>query len=139
MRLDLVLPDLGKGITLAEVSHWHKEKGSTIAFGDVLCDVEAREAKAVDRTKDASKLTRRRKGRGAAEDTRTIKMRLRFRIIAAEGGTLEEIIAPPGRMLKLGEVMAVVQAGSEPGDAAPGARPQMRVVADVIDRTSEVL
>lgn len=137
MILSVEVPELGMGVIGGSVTKWHVAEGGAIAFGDVLCEIEARESEAVDRTKDASRLLRRR--RTKSEQTRTVKLRLRFRIIASEPGTMRSIELGEGSPFRVGDVLAHVAPEFGDNGGSPDSTSKMRVVAEVMDRTAEEL
>ncbi len=81
MKINLVLPELGEGITSAVIASWNYQKGDRITQASDLVEVVT--DKAV------------------------------FNVPSDENGILAQIIAPAGKEVKVGEVIAIIQKDDE--------------------------
>ncbi|MGH8874852.1 MAG: lipoyl domain-containing protein [Acidimicrobiia bacterium] len=142
MMLRLELPTLGMGAHAGYVRRWHKREGETIAYGEAVCDLEARESEAVSRTKRASQLAHLPFLRGGRQSKRKVQVRLRFQLISSEPAMLYRIFAQEGELAQVGDVLASAVLGeSHEGEndfdvnATDG--PRMRLVVKVMENTGE--
>lgn len=141
MLLRVSLPANDPTFRSGIVTKWHVTEGSTVGFGDPLCDVSIDQFAAMRRTKRATLLgstsrlrVRRvrddvsiREGRGVAHVT--IKC-------AEPGVSLGRVVAAEGDRVDIGSLVAVLTDGDDTGaisDEAVAAAAEARVVADFPD------
>lgn len=39
MTIDIVIPEIGEGVTEATIVRWHKARGETVATGDLVAEI----------------------------------------------------------------------------------------------------
>jgi len=112
MNLRIVLPQFSAAIDDVIVVKWHKSVGDSVAYGDVLCDVEVQEVKRLRRS--ISALSRRRDEPVYGK----LDVRVPYRMTSLDSGVVVSIAAADGAQVSVGEVMAALKAeGDGEGEA----------------------
>lgn len=136
MILRLELPALEWGVQTGTVAKWHKQPGDRIEYGELICDVAGRQSEAVDRTKDALHLADPSTYRPRTPGRRTVRMQVRFRLLAAEPAFLRDVQAQEGDLVRVGGLLALVS--TEESEPVALATSTMRVAARLEERTEEL-
>ena len=139
MNVSLQMPAVGPSLQGGRVVRWSKAPGESFAFGDELCVVSIEQVVALRKTQTASVLTGSRRRRKKVRDE--LEMRhssgLHFQLVASEPGAIGEHVVEVGGLMKVGDVLAVLESGDTDGDPVPVSDPKslpsLRVVANPID------
>lgn len=152
MKLDIAMPELGRGATHARVSEWAKQPGEEISLGDVICELQVRSWRTVGRTKDASLLARAVRRKEKSREVEYSPMRcarcrefppdarighcshcLTFSLMASESGTMSEHHVEMGLDVPMGSVIATVESGHDIDLPEGMPNPTMRVIAESVE------
>jgi pyruvate/2-oxoglutarate dehydrogenase complex dihydrolipoamide acyltransferase (E2) component len=141
MKLTLQMPSVGPQLQGGRVIKWSKAPGESFIFGDELCVVSIEQVVALRKTQQASILTSLRRKKKVREEVETRETSgLRFQLVASEGGVVLEHLVATGGGIKVGDTLALLASGGEPGGEAAqdiASLPSIRVVANAVDIEEE--
>ena len=141
----LELPFLVSGAEEVIVTEWHKSVGETVESGDPLCDVTVRSGRAMVRVNTASKLLEEDRPAGRRPNMRTVRLKVGFRLTAAESIQLSEVTVDNGQAIGKDSLLAIAtsRVGSPSDRPQPSSKerltlPPMRVKVRALEPTEKL-
>ena len=133
--LTVELPNLGPAVEGASISTWHKQPGETVAYGDDLCDVTVEQVTRMRRRLNPKDTVDRKAKRATFKRGKDV--RVHYRIVSVDVGTLTAITAPVGTEVRVGDPIASITVAGEEESGSEIASHTSRVAVNRIESTGQ--
>lgn len=140
MLLKLEMPFVNPIITEGVVEKWHIALGDTVSYGDPVCDVRIERTIGIKRKIMAYQLLGGGRKKQQKEERGEKPVNALVHVKASDGGMLRDIVAGPGDVVQVGEVMAVfsTDANDAINDESIAEAAGFRAVGNLVESNGEM-